>query len=120
MREYRFSLTRVLPYKGRFCPYTGEYGSVKTSTLVYFMQCYSMLVTPWSIIFPWEHLTKSNCTYSSLSNDRPCWNKRPPWNLLSKLTSAHPRISVEPGNFGKVSLQHGTSVHNKLSSKKYF
>ena len=78
MREYRFSLTRVLPYKDRFCPYTGEYSSVKTSTLAYFMQCYSMLVTPWSIISPWEHLTKSDCIYSSLYNNRPCWNKRPP------------------------------------------
>ena len=32
MREYRFSLTRILPYQDRICdcPYTGEYGSVKT------------------------------------------------------------------------------------------
>ena len=25
------------PYSPRFCPYTGEYGSVKTRILVYFM-----------------------------------------------------------------------------------
>ena len=41
MREYGFSLTRILPYKGkilRFCPYTGEYGSVKSRIFAYFMQ----------------------------------------------------------------------------------
>ena len=35
MQEYGFSLTRIL----RFCPYTGECGSVKTRILAYFMQC---------------------------------------------------------------------------------
>ena len=42
MREYGFSLTHILPYKDknlRFCPYKGEYGSVKTRILAYFMQC---------------------------------------------------------------------------------
>ena len=74
MQENRFPLTRILPYKDRFCPYTGEYGSTKTSIVAFFMQCYSMLGTPWSIISPWEHLTMSDCTYFSLSNNRPCWN----------------------------------------------
>ena len=37
MREYRFSLTHIVPYKGRIVD-TGEYGSVKTGILAYFMQ----------------------------------------------------------------------------------
>ena len=41
MREYAFSLTRFLLCKDRFCPNTGEYGSVKTRILAYFMQCQS-------------------------------------------------------------------------------
>ena len=41
MREYRFSLTRIIPYKDKiydfvFC--TGEYGSVKNRILAYFIQ----------------------------------------------------------------------------------
>ena len=39
MREYGFSLTRILPYKDRFGPYTGEHGLVKTRILAYFMKC---------------------------------------------------------------------------------
>ena len=44
MREYGFSLTRILPYKDKIYDYgsvirdTGEYGSVKTRILAYFMQ----------------------------------------------------------------------------------
>ena len=44
MREYGFSLTRILPYKDKvydFYPYTGEHWSVKTRILAYFMQCIS-------------------------------------------------------------------------------
>ena len=40
MREFGFSLIRILPYKEqnlRFCPYTGEYGLLKTRILAYFM-----------------------------------------------------------------------------------
>ena len=33
---------RILPYKERFCPYKGEYGSVKTRILAYLMQCHWM------------------------------------------------------------------------------
>ena len=39
-REYRFSLTDILPYVRRFCPYPGEHGSEKTHILAYFMQCW--------------------------------------------------------------------------------
>ena len=41
MREYWFSVTCILPYKDRILDslYTGEYGSVKTRILIYFMQC---------------------------------------------------------------------------------
>ena len=40
MREYGFSLTRILPYKDRIVdPYTGECESVKTHILAYFTQC---------------------------------------------------------------------------------
>ena len=43
MREYGFTVTRILSYKDkiylRFCPYTEEYGSLKTGILAYFMQC---------------------------------------------------------------------------------
>ena len=38
MREYGFLLTCILLHK-RFCPYTGEYGLVKTRIVTYFMQC---------------------------------------------------------------------------------
>ena len=38
MREYAFSLTRILPYRDRICNYTGEYGSVKTHILAYSLQ----------------------------------------------------------------------------------
>ena len=41
MREYRFSLTRVLPYNDKiedFYPYTRKYGSVKTRIHARFMQ----------------------------------------------------------------------------------
>ena len=37
MGEYGFSLTRILHYL-QFCPYTGEYESVKTRILEYFLQ----------------------------------------------------------------------------------
>ena len=36
MREYGYSVTRILPYL-RFCPYAGEYGSLKTRILAYFI-----------------------------------------------------------------------------------
>ena len=38
MREYEFSLTCILLYKDRIYNYTGEYGSVKTRIITYFMQ----------------------------------------------------------------------------------
>ena len=41
MREYLFSLPRILPYNDKiedFCPYTGKYASVKTRIHGYFMQ----------------------------------------------------------------------------------
>ena len=38
MREYGFLLTCILLHK-RLCPYTGEYGLVKTRIVTYFMQC---------------------------------------------------------------------------------
>lgn len=37
MREYRFSLTHIVPYKDRIVD-TGEYGSRKTCILAYLMQ----------------------------------------------------------------------------------
>ena len=40
MREYGFSLIRILPYNDRIVDYTGEYGLVKTRILAYFMQCF--------------------------------------------------------------------------------
>ena len=48
MREYGFPLTRILWYKDRiYGSYTGEYGSVKTLILAYFMQCKLFLIIPW-------------------------------------------------------------------------
>ena len=41
MQEYGFSLSCILPCKDRirrFCPYTGEHGSVKTRILTNFTQ----------------------------------------------------------------------------------
>ena len=38
MREYGFLPTCILLHK-RFCPYTGEYGLVKTRIVTYCMQC---------------------------------------------------------------------------------
>ena len=48
-------------------------------------------------LLPWLILTIPTLNY--LINVHR--NKRPPWNLLSKLISVHPRISVHPGNFAK-------------------
>ena len=39
MSEYGFSLSLIFPYKPRFCPYTGTYGSKKTRILDYFTHC---------------------------------------------------------------------------------
>ena len=57
MRKYGFSLTRILPCKGRiydsdrrFCPYTRECGSVKTHILAYFMQ-WRLQLCSWDKIF---------------------------------------------------------------------
>ena len=52
MREYGFSLTCILPYKDRFCPYTGEYGLVKTRILAYFMQCKANELMALLMLFP--------------------------------------------------------------------
>ena len=47
MREYGFPLTRILWYKDRiYGSYTGEYRSLKTLILAYFMQCILFLIIP--------------------------------------------------------------------------
>ena len=41
MREYGFSMTRILLY-------TGEYGSLKTRILAYFIQCQPLSCSDWN------------------------------------------------------------------------
>ena len=57
MREYGFSLTHILPYKDRI----GEYGSVKTRILAYFMQGLAIYIK--------QHASARNFTKSNT----------PPW-----------------------------------------
>ena len=54
MWEKGFPLTSILQYL-RFCPYTGEYGSVKTRILAYFTQCtwFSYTVQIWKVMTVW-------------------------------------------------------------------
>ena len=39
-----FSLTRILSYKDRICPYTGIYRSENISILEHFSQCYNTII----------------------------------------------------------------------------
>ena len=66
MQEYGFSLNRILPYKDRiydsvlrFCPYTEEYGSVKTRICAYFMQCFFNAL----FIEPKSRTNNKGCTH---------------------------------------------------------
>lgn len=60
MREYRFSLTDILPYVRRFCPYPGEHGSEKTRISCIFYEVISVVITLNEFVLVSFYLAKFN------------------------------------------------------------